>query len=142
MNQTKTRTLYHKLKKARKYFYAQKAPIQQWPTEEHLKSSAEKELCITIDFNTRWTIDFLIDSWGHYCRETRLLVADNSNNPEASKESSRTCETKNIAYIKLPKNPVNHPSGSHGLDIGGKNWASVYKHLADSDIAETKYRTK
>jgi hypothetical protein len=234
INQTKTRTIYYKLKEARNqarnYFYARKATHSARPTVEYLNSSAEKELCITIAFNTPWTIDLLIDSWGHYCGETRLLVADNSNNPEASKKIRRTCKTKNIAYIKLPKNPVNHPSRSHGLalnwtwrnvvaklnhlervgfidhdcypikpcrpnhmsdafafgvpksswiensramniwagfvffasrsgqrldsfkfnflpdalhglDTGGKNWASVYKHLTASDIAETKYRT-
>jgi len=33
------------------------------------------------------------------------------------------------------------PDALHGLDTGGKNWESVYKHLTASDIADTKHRT-
>ena len=125
INQTKTRTLYYKLKdarnQARNYFYARKATHSARPTVEYLNSSTEKELCITIAFNTPWTIDLLIDSWGHYCSETRLLVADNSNNPKASKEIRKTCKKKTSLTLNFPRTQSNTraaPMDSHSTGHG------------------------
>jgi hypothetical protein len=58
-------------------------------------------------------------------------VADNSNNPEASEEIRKICNTKKISYIKLPKNPVRHPSRSHGLALNWtwRNLVAKLRHL-------------
>jgi hypothetical protein len=135
IKQTKRRALYYKLKETRNqirsYFYTRKDSNSAAQAAIALNNSDEKELCITIAFNTPWTIDLLIDSWQHYCKETRLLVADNSNKCEASEEIRKICETKNISYIKLPKNPVRHPSKSHGLALNWtwRNIVAKLKHL-------------
>ena len=135
IKQTKWRSLYYKVKEARNqarsYFYTRKGSNSAAQIAENLNNLAEKELCITVAFNTPWTIDLLIDSWQHYCKETRLLVADNSNNPEASEEIRKICDTKKISYIKLPKNPVRHPSRSHGLALNWtwRNLVAKLRHL-------------
>jgi hypothetical protein len=123
LRQTRRRALYYTLKEARNqarsFFYERKSSNSAEQALTKLKGKAEKELCITIAFNTPWTIELLIDSWHHYCNETPLLVADNSNRHEASGDIRKICNAKNITYIKLPKNPVKHPSRSHGLAL---NW--------------------
>lgn len=135
IKQTKRRVFYYNLKETRNqirsYFYTRKDSNSAAQAAIALNNSDEKELCITIAFNTPWTIDLLIDSWQHYCKETRLLVADNSNKCEASEEIRKICETKNISYIKLPKNPVRHPSRSHGLALNWtwRNLVAKLKHL-------------
>ena len=135
IKQTKRRVFYYNLKETRNqirsYFYTRKDSNSAAQAAIALNNSDEKELCITIAFNTPWTIDLLIDSWQHYCKETRLLVADNSNKREASEEIRKICDTKNISYIKLPKNPVRHPSRSHGLALNWtwRNLVAKLKHL-------------
>jgi len=123
LRQTKIRLLIYRLKETRNtirnYFYIRNSRKRAISIINQLSQASTKKLCITIAFNTPWTIDLLIDCWLHFCSETTLLVADNSSNREKAEEIKAICKSKQIPYIKLPPNPVKHPSRSHGLAL---NW--------------------
>ena len=121
--QTKSRISFYRLKEwrnlIRNYLYVRKHSKSSKQVVNKLKMAGKTEICLTIAFNTPWTIDLQIECWQKFCPDTTLLVADNSNKRSESKIIESICADKKILYIKLPTNPVKHPSRSHGLAL---NW--------------------
>lgn len=52
------------------------------------------------------------------------MIADNSTLPNISREIETYCENGKIPYVKLPSNPYQNPSKSHGIAL---EWA--YQHI-------------
>lgn len=126
--QTKTRTIVYGLKKIRNKIrnslYINKDSNHANILINQLNKQSAIDICITVAFNTPWTISLLIDCWLEFCKETKLVVADNSSCTKQASEIKAICESKQIPYIKLPPNPVTHPSRSHGLAL---NW--IWKNI-------------
>jgi len=130
--QTKKRLLIYRLKEARNlirnHFYIHKSSGCAKKIVDQLEKTSAKEICITVAFNTPWTIDLLIECWLTHCKETTLLVIDNSSSTEKANKIREICKSKQVPYLKLPPNPVKHPSRSHGLALNW-TWKNIILNL-------------
>jgi hypothetical protein len=83
-------------------------------------NSQPKLLLITIAFNNPTLIEKQIELINKFAEpSTTLLIADNSSITHKRQIIREICETKNIAYISLPKNPWQQANLSHGITL---NW--------------------
>lgn len=82
---------------------------------------------ITIAFNNQSIINHQIKYVRAHVKDNfTYIVADNSSNPEASRQIRELCEREGVAYIRLPKNRLGMigPSYSHASAL---NW--VYRKI-------------
>jgi hypothetical protein len=79
-----------------------------------------KLLLITIAFNNPALIEKQIELINRFAEPgTVLLIADNSTDISHRQTIKAVCETKDVAYISLPKNPWQQANLSHGITL---NW--------------------
>lgn len=79
-------------------------------------------LVIVIAFNNKEIIEKQYAHLKKYMSDDfEYVVADNSSDKKVSSELSAWCESENISYVKVPKNPLTgvRASGSHGVAL---NW--------------------
>ena len=76
----------------------------------------------TIAWNTPWVLRWHIKFVQANLRAAKLIVADNSSDPDARMAIRQLCADNGIPYFALPQNPygpVRYASRSHGLAL---NW--------------------
>lgn len=112
-------------------------------TDTHPLFTKSNFVIITIAFNNLDIIkiqhDYLIK---HFKDPFDHVIADNSNDPEASQKLERFCAEKNISYVKIPWNILTgiRASGSHGVALNWcyhnviKKYCPKYFGFLDHDI--------
>ncbi|MGE0845028.1 MAG: hypothetical protein AB7L41_02090 [Flavobacteriaceae bacterium] len=94
-------------------------------TDERVRSA--RNLTVSIAFNDTGTIDLLAEAWNRHVSDSLLIVADNSETEGACEEIRRICAKHGIPYLRLPANPTDHISRSHGHAL---NW--VWRNVIGS----------
>lgn len=88
----------------------------------------EQVLACTIAFNLPQAVALLADGMARYVPDARLLVCDNSSDPQARARIAALCLEKGLHYCPMPSAPRPHqrPNGSrsHGVAL---NW--VWRNL-------------
>jgi hypothetical protein len=102
-------------------------------------------LLVTIAFNN---IDIIKTQYKYIKMNLKdqfiYMIADNSSLSNASKDIEIYCNSQNIPYVKLPPNPYQNPSKSHGMALKWvyKNIINIYNPLyfgfLDHDILPYK----
>ena len=125
---TLARICYYKLKEIRNQVarkaYEQKNAKAGSKFAEELNRKGCEDLFFVVAYNTPWSISLMISCWENSCTAEELVVIDNSNCAESSRQILNICRQHKISYFKLPWNREKHPNRSHGLAL---NW--IWKNI-------------
>lgn len=82
-----------------------------------LKEKNNDNLLITVAFNVPELIDWNIENNQALFKNAQMLVFDNSSDFYKRKLLEEVCKKHQTPYFSLPKNPIKHPSRSHGISL-------------------------
>jgi len=83
------------------------------------RSMTGKRVLTTIAFDDAEVIGWQVRLVRHYVPSAMHIVADNSREEAAAAQIAEICRALDISYLRLPPNPWEEPSRSHGIAL---NW--------------------
>jgi hypothetical protein len=121
------RPLTHALK-TRRYRATDRAysqtPARIAPPDGLVASLRDRRVLVTIAFNDPQTIEWQVRLVRLYVEDVVHIIADNSRDDAKAALIRDVAAREGVAYLRLPANPWNEPSRSHGLAL---NW--VWRNL-------------
>ena len=88
----------------------------------------DRSLLFVVAFNLPWAIDLMIRATRRHMPEWRLVIVDNSNDPDAAEAIAATCRAAGVPRLRLPRNPEWSPNRSHALALNW-TWANLIRPL-------------
>lgn len=88
----------------------------------------DQNLLFVVAFNLPWAIDLMIRSTRRHMPDWRLVIVDNSKDPDARAEIAEICRAAGVPCLALPRNPEWSPNRSHGLALNW-TWTNLIRPL-------------
>jgi hypothetical protein len=121
------RPLTHAMK-TRRYRATDRAftdmPARVPPPPDLLPSLNDRRVLVTIAFNDPQTVEWQAQLIALYVDDVVHIIADNTRDDAQAVRIAAVAAAQGLAYLRLPANPWNEPSRSHGLAL---NW--VWRNL-------------
>lgn len=121
------RPVIHQMK-TRRYRYIDRhysaLPALSEPSSCLRSSLKGKRVLVSIAFTDPQTIDWQAQLVKFYVPDVIYIVADNTRDDAQAAQIAAVAAKHAVPYLRLPKNPWNEPSRSHGLAL---NW--VWRNL-------------